>query len=493
MMGVAAPVDVAIKFVEAAAASLVVCHAQIFIFLKGSSTEKTERMQRSTPAATAESEGEAKKRQIALGVGLLFMFLALGAAGFLIYYYLFGEGKKQIQKSQATANPGANAVATRANQRTLYKCVLGKCIALEVDNDNADIEHNIANNIWFENQQCQGPGWKPGDVPPCQGKFKCAPPPPSLSKTGASAKGSSLQGNLCQHVPDSEVATQCGANGEQCSNSDICQEQCVAQYFTCPDAAVLSQTQCVRASAKALNSATTDVMIHENCPLLCTACFKKSDASGCEHGGRCNPFTGDCECSAMWAGPSCAEPRYGTCYAGDFACGGNSGSIVNNCGPNSFPAFSCASGGFFGHRVTNSCTCVSVENVQPGAPQGSNNLATSDFSGGTSFVTPNPGANWGCNTVPNAVCRLDVEDDNSCIRDFNTNVPGGATVQCSNQQCSTDDDCKKLCGDHAQDDGTCTATSDGKRMCTCANNGDTKWIIVGDTPTPGTGLPIFQQ
>lgn len=451
-------------------------------------------MQRAaTPAPNAQSLKKAKQNRTALGVGLLFMFLALGTAAFLVYWFVFGEGKRQIERNQATANSGAGAVATRAGQRVVYNCVVGICKPLEVDANNDDINHNLSNNIWFDNDKCQGPGWKPGDVPPCQGKFKCAPPPPSLTKTGASAKGNTLQGNLCQHVPDSDVASQCGANGEQCSNSDICQEQCVAQYFTCPTAATVGQTQCVRASAQALNSATTDVMIHENCPLLCTACFKKTHTSQCENGGRCNPTSGECECSAAWAGPSCAEPRYGTCYAGDLACQGNAPSVVNNCGPNSFPAFSCASGGFGGHRVTNSCTCVSVENVAPGATPGATNLATSNFGGGTADVTPNPGgANWGCNTVPNAVCRLDVEDSNSCIRDFNPNVPGGATVQCSDQQCSSDDDCKKLCGHHAEDDGTCTSTSDGKRMCTCTNNGSTKWIIVGDKPTPGTGLPIFQ-
>lgn len=448
-------------------------------------------MQRSASATAEEARGEAKKRQVALGVGLLFLFLALGTAGFLIYWFLFGEGKKDGEGDPCGTDKGACTLSVKANQRLLYKCELGKCAPQAVDKDNSDIAHNLANNIWFDNDKCRGPNWKEGDVTPCQGKFKCAPPPPSLLKTGASAKGQTLQGSLCQHVPDSQVATECGVDGSLCSNSDICQERCVAQYFTCPTQSNIEQTQCMRATPQALNSATTDIMIKENCFMLCSACFKRTHTAACKNGGTCLP-TGVCECEVAWAGVSCADLRFGQAYATDASCSGNNcaDQIVNACGKYAFPAFTCEATAFEGSK-TKSATCISVDNVTPGAPAGSVNTAiTGSFSGGNSRVTPNQGQNFGCNGVPGAVCRLDgfegADENNSCKKE-------GDSVRCSSLQCTSDSDCKNVCAGDGSD-GKCK-TFDGRSMCTCPQNqdGTTQWNICGSAVAVGSGVASLES
>lgn len=437
-------------------------------------------MQRQKPPLT---EAQKKQKQIALGIGLTFTFLALGVAAFLIYWLVF-------RKSNTFSNIKFTSPTTtvRANERVLYQCVLGECVRQVVDKDNPDIDHNLKNNIWFDNSLCQGPKWKEGDPPPCRGKFKCAPPPPSLLKSGSSVKGNKLQGTLCSAVPDSEVATECGENGELCSNSDVCQSRCVAQFFTCPTVANTAQTQCVRATGSALNSATIDVMLEENCPLLCTACFKKLD-SVCANGGSCVPSLGTCSCPPQWAGQNCQVPRFGTCYAHDGACSSGcnpgDGNVINNCGKNAFPAYTCSG------DVSKSCTCISVEDVQRGSATSANNLQVgtcdTDGNGALCNVLPQPGSNFGCNGVPTAVCRLRGVDgadaSNACV------ATGSSTVQCSDQQCSTDDDCKDVCVDGK--DGVCISQF-GKSMCTCPTDVQvgTEWKICGSHPQPGSASPV---
>lgn len=435
-------------------------------------------MQRRGPPPT---KAQKQQKQIALGIGLTFAFLAFGAAAFLIYWFVF---RKTTFSNIKFTSP---TTTVRADQRILYRCVLGECVQQVVDKNDPDINHNLTNNVWFDNPLCQGQNWKEGDPPPCRGKFKCAPPPPSLSKTGASAKGNTLQGGLCTAVPDSQVATECGPSGELCSDSDTCQAKCIAQFFTCPTASTLGQTQCVRATGAALNSATIDVMLHENCPLLCTPCYKNLD-SVCANGGSCVPETGTCSCPAEWAGQNCQAPRFGTCFAHDGACSNSctpgDGNVINNCGENAFPAYTCRG------STSGSCTCISVEDVQKGSTGSSNNLTvgtcSTDGNGAVCKVKPQPGANFGCNGVQGTVCRLDgfngADASNACV------ATGSSSLQCSGTQCSSNDDCKDVCV--GGNDGVCTTTN-GKSMCSCPSDVQmgTEWNICGSVPQPGTASP----
>lgn len=414
-----------------------------------------------TSFSKLEQENAKKKQNVAIGVSV-FVIVLLGVGAFLIWYFAFR--KAPVLKTTGTSN----TTTIRSDERQLYHCVLGECVPQVVKKNNVDIQHNLNNNVWFDNPQCRGPNWKQGDPPPCRGKFKCAPPPPSLLGAGSSVKGNKLLGNLCQAVPDSEIANECGKDGSLCSDSDVCQARCVAQFFTCPTEQTLGQTQCLRATGAALNSATTDVMLENNCRLLCTACFKKTGGK-CANGGSCVPTTGLCECPVQWAGQNCQKVRYGTCFVHNDACSECERKPVNNCGPNAFPAFKCDDGG----TVASSCTCVSVEDTQKGAPPGSTNVKVTDTTDTPTFYTvqPNPGPNFGCNGVPYAVCRQNgskgATSKNSC------STTDGTSVVCSNNQCSSNDDCKGLC---ETGDGVCN-TRFGKSMCECRQDSGATWNV----------------
>lgn len=438
------------------------------------------------PPGDMNSEND-KKKNIAIGVSV-FVVLLLGVGGFLIYWFVFRD-KGAVSTFD---DPGATSTI-RADQTQYYSCVLGECKPQIANNSDTDIQHNLDNGIWFTEPTCKPKGWKEGDdPPPCQGKFKCTGPPPSMQGTGASIKANKLKGNLCKQVSNANIKAECGAGGINCTDTAECEGKCIATYWYCPNVSAGTAFECQRATPAIINSATTDIMLEDNCPILCTRCFKTEKVGGCLHGaGGCLPTTGACDCPAEWSGESCETLRYGTCAASNGACNAIRGvhtgitnnpncvaGLIDECGPDSYAAFTCEKvDGDIGY-ISKSCTCISKENVTPGGAVGAMNTPTTS-NPPTVTVAAN---NFGCNGALNAVCRLDGfkggDQGNACVR-------SGETVTCAQNQCSSDDDCKNVCLGHDAD-GSCTpygplVQADGStlsgKMCTCPSGG--AWDLCG--------------
>lgn len=437
-------------------------------------------------------------RKFLLGVGVFFLVAGVvGVAIWLLFKYHIFPVKTSTGDTPSIIDAGGSTLSD--NDFPYYYCSFGQCVQGATVKTDPSLAANLANGKWFTNAQCKKAGWDATKDPaPCTGfRYTCPSPPAKLTAKG---KGASIQGGsaealalTCRPVTSPELkAGKCGSppdyNSATCFETAECEGKCLAQYFTCPPPCTSpgNPAGCVPSGADMsckqvltptiLNDPKADIMLQDNCPLLCTRCMGEGGVAQCENGGSCVDSTGNCACDVQYAGDSCRDLRYGTCYVDNGACNawyGSSGpefstsnplcsaQVSSACGDYAFPVFTCETKGFNftgDNYKSKSCTCVSKDQVQAARSPGAQNTVDSD-----GHVTVQTAANYGCSGVAGAVCRL---------------------VDAT--QCSTDSDCDNVCVGHDAD-GTCqilssplkqwdgsqytTVLNAGDGMCVCPNNG----------------------